>query len=147
MESQVRDVPVIQDESRLLMTRICCAALVVLLAVLGSSCSDDDNPTGPTGNTVVIYADTNFRGNSRAMLGDASDLDDLPGCGGAGADWDDCISSIHVPNSWEVTVFEHDVYTGASATFTADVPDLHQQSGPCSGQWDDCISSIRLRQR
>jgi len=129
------------------MTRVCCAGFVVVLAVLSSSCSDDDNPTGPTGNTVVIYADTNFRGNSRAMLGDASDLDDLPGCGGAGADWDDCISSIHVPNSWEVTVFEHDVYTGASATFTADVPDLHQQSGPCSGQWDDCISSIRLRQR
>jgi peptidase inhibitor family I36 len=129
------------------MTRVCYAAFVVVLAVLSFSCSSDDNPAAPTGNTVVIYADTNFRGNSRAMLGDASDLDDLPGCGGAGADWDDCISSIHVPNGWEVTVFEHDVYTGASATFTADVPDLHQQSGPCSGQWDDCISSIRLRQR
>ena len=129
------------------MTRVCCAAFVVLLTVLSSSCSDDDNPTAPTGNTVVIYADTNFRGNSRAMLADASDLDDLPGCGGAGADWDDCISSIHVPRGWEVEVFEHDLYTGASATFTADVPDLHQESGPCGGQWDDCISSIRLRQR
>ena len=83
------------------MIRICCAGFVVVLAILSSSCSDDDNPTGPTGNTVVIYADTNFRGNSRAMLGDAPDLDDLPGCGGAGADWDDCISSIHVPAGWE----------------------------------------------
>ena len=103
--------------------------------------------TAPTANEVVIYADTNFRGNSRVMLGNVPDLDQLPGCGGAGAVWDDCIYSIHVPNGWEVTVFEHDDYTGTSATFTADVPDLHQQQGPCGGNWDDCISSMQLRQR
>lgn len=128
------------------MTRTRCAIIVGLLAVLSSSC-DDDPTTAPTANEVVIYADTNFRGNSRVMLGNVPDLDQLPGCGGAGADWDDCISSIHVPNGWEVTVFEHDDYTGTSATFTADVPDLHQQQGPCGGNWDDCISSMQLRQR
>jgi hypothetical protein len=81
------------------------------------------------------------------MLGNVGDLDALPGCGGAGADWDDCISSIHVPSGWEVIVFEHDDYTGASMTFSVDVPDLELQPGPCGGDWDDCISSIQLRQR
>jgi hypothetical protein len=128
------------------MTRTSCSIIAVLLAVAGASCSDDDNPTAPS-NTVVIYADTNFRGNSRAMLGNVPDLDDLPGCGGAGADWDDCISSIRIPNGWEVTVFENDNYSGASMTFTADVPDLEQVPGPCGNDWDDCISAIQLRQR
>jgi hypothetical protein len=128
------------------MKRTGCAVIVGLFAVMGAAC-DDDNPTAPS-NTVVIYADTSFRGNSRAMLGNAPDLDDLPGCGGAGADWDDCISSIRIPSGWEVTVFEHDNYTGASMTFSADVPDLEQQRpGPCGDDWDDCISSIQLRQR
>ena len=127
------------------MKRTGCAVIVGLFAVVGAAC-DDDNPTAPS-NTVVIYADTNFRGNSRAMLGNAPDLDDLPGCGGAGADWDDCISSIRIPSGWEVTVFEHDNYTGASMTFSADVPDLEQRPGPCGNDWDDCISSIQLRQR
>jgi peptidase inhibitor family I36 len=129
------------------MTRTSCAIILGLLAVTGASCSDDDNnPTAPT-DVVVIYADTNFRGNSRAMLGNAPNLDDLPGCGGAGADWDDCISSIRVPSGWEVAVFDHDDYTGDSATFRADVPDLHQVPGPCGNDWDDCISSIQVRQR
>src|SRR5262245_37835312 len=128
------------------MTRMHCAVIVGLLAVAAASCSDDDNPTAPS-NTVVIYADTNYRGNSRAMLGNAADLDALPGCGGAGADWDDCISSIRIPSGWEVTVFEHDDYTGASMTFSADVPDLERVPGPCGNDWDDCISSIQLRQR
>jgi hypothetical protein len=81
------------------------------------------------------------------MLGNVGDLDDLPGCGGAGADWDDCISSIRIPTGWEVTVFEHDNYSGASMTFSADVPDLELVTGPCGNDWDDCISSIQLRQR
>ena len=69
------------------------------------------------------------------------------GQGGAGADWDDCISSIRIPSGWEITVFEHDQYSGTSTTFTADVPDLHLQMGPCGNDWDDCISAIQVRQR
>jgi len=129
-----------------IMTRTSCAIIIGSVFIASAAC-DDDNPIGPSTNTVVIYEDTNFRGNSRAMLGNAADLDALPGCGGAGADWDGCISSIRIPSGWEVSVFEHDDYTGASATFTADVPDLHLQQGPCGGDWDDCISSIQLRQR
>jgi hypothetical protein len=125
----------------------CPIVVVALFAVSSAACSGDDGPTTPTGTTVVIYQNTNFRGDSRVLVGNAADLDDFPGCGGAGADWDDCISSIHIPSGFEITVFEHDEYSGESTVFSADVPDLHQVRGPCGGEWDDCISSIQVRQR
>jgi hypothetical protein len=128
------------------MTTKKLAVAVLLLAAVAGACSDD-SPTTPTGSTVVLYQDTNYRGDSRALLGNAADLDDFPGCGGAGADWNDCISSIRIPSGWEITVYDEDNYRGTSTTFTADVADLEQQSGPCGNDWDDCISSIQLRQR
>jgi hypothetical protein len=128
------------------MNRTSCAIVFGLLLTMSTAC-DDDSPTTPTGSAVIIYQDTNFRGDSRAVAADASDLDNLPGCGGPGADWDDCISSIRVPSGWEVTVFEHDAYSGGSATFTTDIEDLESRMGPCGGDWDDCISSIQVRQR
>jgi hypothetical protein len=128
------------------MTRKGCAITVALFMAVSAAC-DDGSPTTPTGTTVIIYQDTNFRGDSRGILNNLSDLDNQPGCGGPGADWDDCISSIRVPSGWEVIVFEHDLFSGASATFTTDIPDLEQQPGPCGGDWDDCISSIQIRQR
>jgi hypothetical protein len=121
------------------------SCLVVILSLMVAGC-DDDASTTPTGTTVVIYQDTNYRGDSRAMISSASDLDDLPGCGGAGADWNDCISSIRVPAGWQVTLFESDNYDGASMTLTADVPDLELVPGPCGNDWDDCVSSIQVRQ-
>lgn len=107
---------------------------------------DDDGPTAPTGSTVVIYQDTNYRGDSRVLPVSAADLDDLPGCGGSGADWNDCISSIRIPSGWSITVYDQDNYVGTSMTFTADVPDLERVTGPCGNDWDDCISSIQVRQ-
>ena len=68
------------------------------LAVSSVAC-DDNGPTMPTPQAVVIYQNTDYRGDSRALAaGNQRDLDDLPGCGGAGADWDDCISSIRIPS-------------------------------------------------
>jgi hypothetical protein len=127
------------------MTRKSCVVMLGLVAAVSAACSDDE-PTKPTG-TVVIYQNTEYRGDSRVVVGDLPDLDDVPGCGGAGADWDDCISSIQIPSGFEVTVFEGDQYGGTSMTFTSDVPDLEKQRGPCGDDWDDCISSIRVRQR
>jgi hypothetical protein len=124
-----------------------CVILAGLLVVSSAACSDD-SPTMPTGQTVIIYQNTNYGGDSRVLAaGNQRDLDDLPGCGGAGADWDDCISSIRIPSGWEITVFEHDDYQGATATFSSDLPNLHLQQGPCGGEWDDCISSIQVRQK
>jgi hypothetical protein len=117
----------------------------LFLVTVASGCEDDVSTT-PTGTTVIIYQDTNFRGDSRALPNSAANLDDLPGCGGSGADWNDCISSIRIPSGWSITVFDEDNYTGNSATLTADVPDLNNVSGPCGDDWDDCIASIQVRQ-
>src|SRR5689334_25368915 len=68
----------------------------LFLAPLAAGCEDDGSTT-PTGTTVVIYQDTNYRGDSRALPNSAPNLGDLPGCGGTGAHWDDCISSIRIP--------------------------------------------------
>lgn len=118
---------------------------VLLLATVAVGC-DDNGSTTPTGTTVIIYQDTNFRGDSRALPNSAPDLDDLPGCGGSGADWNDCISSIRVPSGWSITIYDEDNYTGNSATLTTDTPDLERIAGPCGDDWDDCIASIQVRQ-
>ena len=94
-------------------------ATVLLFAAVATGC-DDDASTTPTGTTVIIYQDTNFRGDSRAVAEQRPDLDDLPGCGGAGADWNDCISSIRIPNGWSITIYDEDNYTGNSMMLTAE---------------------------
>ena len=112
------------------------------------------SPTAPSAadreNGVSIYADPRFRGRSELLLKDVEDLDDLKnGCDKGGAfsfsiNFDDCISSIHVPQGFRVTVYEDPHYRGDSVTFTSDVQDLDDVKGPCGGDFDDCISSIRV---
>jgi Peptidase inhibitor family I36 len=138
---------IFQQARRGIMSKKALAVIVGLVACAGVACDDGDNFSSPTGVIPVMYQDTDFRGDNRAIGADQPDLDDLPGCGGSGSDWNDCISSIRVPSGWEVTVFEQDDYSGTSTTFTADVNDLERVAGPCGNDWDDCISSIRVRQR
>src|SRR5262245_48186818 len=111
-----------------------CLIAILMLGTVAAGC-DDDASTTPTGTSVIIYQDTNFRGDSRALPNSAPNLDDLPGCGGAGADWDDCISSIRVPSGWSITIYDEDNFTGNSATLTSDTPDLHAVAGPCGDDW------------
>ena len=120
------------------------AGLLMLLVASVAGC-DDDSPTTPTGTAVIVYQDTNYRGDSRPIAGNVPDFGALPGCGGAGAHWDDCISSIRIPPGFQVTVYDSNDYAGTSVTLTADVPDLENVSGPCGGDWDDCIDSIQVR--
>jgi hypothetical protein len=118
---------------------------VLLVPFVAAGC-DDDGTTTPTGTTVIIYQDTNYGGDARALPNSAPNLGDLPGCGGTGAHWDDCISSIRIPPGWSVTLYEGNNYTGASTVLTADTPDLHNVPGPCGDDWDDCADSIQVRQ-
>jgi len=121
-------------------------------ALLISGCGA--GPTAPSATDardgITIYEHPQFKGISRVLLTDVEDLDDLSGgCNQDGRfdvtfDFDDCISSIRVPQGLRVTVYEDPHYRGASVTFTADVGDLDDVKGPCGGDWDDCISSIRV---
>lgn len=126
-------------------TTSCLIAMLMFTALFAAGC-EDDGTTTPTGTTVIIYQDTSFRGDSRAVPNSQPNLDDVPGCGGAGADWNDCISSIRVPPGWSITIWDEDNYTGNSTILTRDTPDLHNVPGPCGDDWDDCIASIQVRQ-
>ena len=126
------------------MLRHSCLAATLLLLTFAAGC-EDDGTTTPTGTVVVIYQDTEYRGDDRPVMANLPDLDNVPGCGGSSSDWDDCISSIRVPAGWQVVLFENDNYAGASTTLTADTPDLERVPGPCGGDWDDCVSSIQVR--
>lgn len=115
------------------------AALGLLIAGC-AGCS----PTEPSGASdgVTIYQHPNYRGDSRRFAGDERDLKAVVGC--SGGSWDDCISSMRIPEGWQATVYEDPNYRGGFSTFTSDVPDLDRVMGPCSGDWENCISSIRV---
>lgn len=103
-----------------------------------------DSPTGPT-QGVTVYVDKDFEDGGRVFDGDAVDLNLIAGpCDGS---WNDCISSIRIPNGWEVTIFEDDSFDGDSLTLISDTPDLNDVRGPCGDDWDDCISSLQARRR
>ena len=127
------------------MLRTICLIVLALVGTVAAGC-DDDSSTIPTGSTVIVYQNTNYGGDGRALPNSAPDLGELPGCGGSGAHWDDCISSIRIPAGWSITIYDSKNYTGNSMTLTADTPDLNTVSGPCGNDWDNCIDSIQVRQ-
>lgn len=121
-----------------------CLGLMVLA---GIACNDD--PAGPS-EGVIVYEDPDFRGDGRTFDGNAFDLRDLRGpCNNFNqeGDWNDCISSIRVPDGWEILIFEDDSYEGDSLTLTNDALDLDDINGPCGDDWDDCITSLQVRRR
>lgn len=82
-------------------------------------------------NVVTVFTDCDYKGGSEtypvgSYLWSASDR--VP---------NDTISSIRVPNGMKVTVYEHGSFTGASKTFTADVPCL-------TNIFDNTISSLKV---
>jgi len=121
--------------------RLLRAAAVAVLALAVAACS----PTGPSGaaDGATIYEHPNYGGDARRLGADERDLKDVRGpCGERW--WDDCVSSIRVPQGWNVTIYEDPNFRGGSLTITSDVPDLDRVNGPCSGDWENCVSSIRV---
>jgi hypothetical protein len=124
----------------MLRTSCLVASLLLLTAAVGC---DDDEPTTPTGFNVILYQNTNYSGDSRVLIGNAADLDDYPGCGGASDDWNDCISScdrrvVARLRAGQLRRPEHDTDRRRAGS--------RRIAGPCGNDWDDCISSIQVRQ-
>lgn len=124
---------------------------VVVIAILLVGFAPGCSPTEPTGAAegVTIYERAGYQGQARRLGADERDLDDVSGpCGG---DWDDCISSIRVPEGWQVVIYEDPDFQGPSNSVTSDIRDLadYRVSGwnTCGGVWDNCISSIRVSQQ
>ena len=130
------------------------AALAAVCAI-SSSCGADipTTPTAAFGEGVTLYPDSLYRGERVTLGGDVPDLSKVRGpCGGdtesgAPSNYDNCVSSLRVPAGWTAVVFRDRDYEGASATYTADVPDLDVVTGPCRPGFNDCISSLRLSRR
>ncbi|WP_432121513.1 peptidase inhibitor family I36 protein [Streptomyces sp. S1] len=65
--------------------------------------------------TVTVYTDADYKGKS-AQLG--------VGRHKLSPDVNDSISSVTVPDGWQVTLYENADFTGAKAIFTADFAKL-----------------------
>lgn len=128
------------------MLRISCLVRIAAIGLLTTDCVGC-SPTRPSGSSegVTIYEHPNYRGDSRTVGADERDLEDV--VRSPDISWDDCISSIRVPEGWQATIYEHPDYRGGSSTITSDIPDLDRVMGPCSGDWENCISSIRVSRR
>ena len=131
--------------------------LLVLFISLAALCGcGSDLPTQPIvtfGEGVTLYPDSLFRGERVTLGGNVADLSELRGpCGGDSDNnqpsaYDDCVSSLRVPDGWAAVVFRDRDFKGASATYTADVPDLDLVAGPCNPGFNDCVSSIKMFRR
>ena len=132
------------------MTRYSAAVALTLIALSGCASDLPTQPTVAFGDGVTLYPDSVFRGERVTLGGDVADFSKLRGpCSESensnpSSSYDDCVSSIRIPDGWTAVVFRDRDFKGASATYTADVPDLDLVTGPCDPGFNDCISSIRV---
>ena len=135
------------------MASAAARSFVLALSLAALPACGSDLPTQPTvafGEGVTLYPDSLFRGERVTLGGDVTDLKELRGpCGGDSENnqpsgYDDCVSSLRIPEGWTAVVFRDRDFKGASTTYTADVPDLDMVSGPCKPGFNDCISSIKV---
>jgi len=66
---------------------------------------------------VFIFEETHFEGNGKLLLGDVSDLRNLPGPCGVGGTWDNCISSMIVSQGWTATLFDSAEFEGEGFSY------------------------------
>jgi hypothetical protein len=135
--------------SPLIARAVMAIMLGAALAACGSSLPI--TPTAAFGEGVTLYPDSLYRGERVTLGGDVADLSKVRGpCGGDSNDsssfsnFNDCVSSIRIPAGLTAVVFRDRNFSGASATYVADVADLDVVQGPCKPGFNDCISSIRI---
>ena len=109
----------------------------LLQAVLTTYTSIPPRPSDPPpAIEAMLYSDIEFAGDT---FGAAHDLSFV------GSDWNDRISSVHVPDGRTVVLYEHADYGGDSLTLSGDEVDLRRFPGPSpDGTWNDVVSSIRV---
>jgi hypothetical protein len=92
---------------------------------------NNNNNNNYNGSGVKIFADCNFGGGSRSFGPGAYNTEQLAGVG------NDKISSIQVPNGWQVIVYNDGNWQGTSKTYYA-------TSNCLESGWNDRISSLRI---
>jgi pimeloyl-ACP methyl ester carboxylesterase len=90
----------------------------------------------PASPPPVFYEHIDFGG---ASFGAPADLAFV------GWEWNDRMSSVHVPAGRTVVLYEDAEYGGQSLTIAGDDVDLRQHPGPGpDGTWNDAVSAIRV---
>lgn len=87
-------------------------------------------PPPPSGGDVVFYEHINFGGASFSSAGDIFFV---------GWDWNDRISSIHIPPGRTIFIYQDWHYEGPVLQLTGDIPDLRNHGA------NDWISSVQIR--
>jgi len=122
----------------------------LVAGAMSGGCGGPTQPTANYGQGVTLYPDSLYRGDRVTLNGDVGNLAQLTGPCQKSEDesgnYDDCVSSLHVPEGWSVTIFRDRGFAGGAATFTSDVADLNDVIGPCKGGFNDCVSSVRITQ-
>jgi hypothetical protein len=116
------------------------------LALLLAGCSSPAAPS-PDLEAVIIFEHRDFKGAWKALSDHVRDLEDIDeGCyhSDDALHFDDCVSSIRIPEGWRVTIFEDPRFQGARTILMADETDFRNLAGPCGRDFDDCVSSIRI---
>lgn len=109
----------------------------LLQSVLTTYTSIPSRPSDPPpSREVVLYEHIDFSGQAFGATGDQSYV---------GPEWNDRVSSVHVPGGHTVVLYEHAGYGGAALTLSEDQVDLRWFPGPGpDGTWNDVVSSIRV---
>ena len=83
--------------------------------------------------SVIIYADANYQGQSATLLpGNYSTM------AAAGNFPNDAVSSLYIPQGYRVVLYEHENFGGKSTTLTA------SRSSFFLSNWNDKTSSIAV---
>ena len=109
--------------------------------------TDDDGATAidyvtiivkpPTMEGAVIFERDGYEGQPSLVRADISDLaGDI--AGPCLLNWNDCISSIRLPDGWTAILFDEVGFQGDSLDVADDVPDLDDIG------WDNRVSSIKV---
>lgn len=122
--------------------------IAILLVGLSQGCGATPSPPNPILDAVRVFHLSNLQGISRAYTVETDERDLGSVLGPCDGTWDNCISSIRVPEGWEVVLYELPDFGGRSLTLTSHVMDLSGETvdgwSGCDGNWDNCASSIRL---
>ena len=85
---------------------------------------------------AVFYEDIWFGAGAMTASGDVSFV---------GWEWNDRMSSVHVPAGRTVVLYEHADFGGDTLTLSSDDSDLRDHPGPGpDGTWNDAVSAVRV---
>lgn len=114
---------------------ICLALIWAFLPQPASLSAQDTPPALSSGIVATVYQEANFKGDKRECSARKYRQADLPALN------NDAASSIKVSPGYEIVIYEHDNFSGASLVFDSDVANLADYG------FNDRLSSMEVRRQ